>query len=561
MFINVNNEKINILYLEAKPDKYILYQKLDDSQENEDHFKRIDSDENFVIPFKKKFSHIFFNVIKSPKTGMYELILNKKPVYCTEYAEPVHIEHENMKMIDFQGKLFMGKREDVFTDDSVDGNNVKSISLTDDVNKSVESKEELIIEKLEEVKPDIVLMVLREDKLSNKDKKVISPSIKNKKGVAQKDKAIIDAPIVVEEKVSPAIVVAPIVATPVVEEKVSAPIVATPVVEEKVSAPIVVEEKVSAPIVVEEKVSTPIVVEEKVLAPIIATPIVVEEKVSAPIVEEKVSAPIVVEEKVSAPIVEEKVSAHIVVEEKVSAPIVVEEKVSALIVVEKVVATNVEETVPEIQMKSNDDIALSEENENLNIKIKEIAEEIKREKSDLENVLNKEFTIHHIISDFYQLDKEIQERVKKTTEIKVETNVEKDLRKMYKTNFQHNNTNYSINTIKLDPLPKDSNIMKIDVSENNIMNTPWLAFEIDSSDMNYLILYNNVRYLINKTGNLIVIINLYNKNIQKIKNKDSLRILNNDYILYNNTVFIPMENKKIFNNDYGTSFNLLTPKI
>ena len=78
MFINVNNEKINILYLEAKPDKYILYQKLDDSQENEEHFKRIDSDENFVIPFKKKFSHIFFNVIKSPKTGMYELILNKK---------------------------------------------------------------------------------------------------------------------------------------------------------------------------------------------------------------------------------------------------------------------------------------------------------------------------------------------------------------------------------------------------------------------------------------------------------------------------------------------------
>ena len=554
MFINVNNEKINILYLEAKPDKYILYQKVDDSQENEDHFKRIDSDENFVIPFKKKFSHIFFNVIKSPKTGMYELILNKKPVYCTEYAEPVHIEHENMKMIDFQGKLFMGKREDVFTDDSVDGNNVKSISLTDDVNKSVESKEELIIEKLEEVKPDIVSMVLGEDKLSNKDKKVISPSIKNKKGVAQKDKAIIDAPIVVEEKVSPAIVVAPIVATPVVEEKVSAPIVveekvsapivATPVVEDKVSPAIVVapvvEDKVSPAIVatpvVEEKVSAPIVVEEKVSAPIIATPIVVEDKVSAPIV----VAP-VVEEKVSAPIVEEKVS-----------PAIVEEKV---------VATPVEETVPEIQMKSNDDIALSEENENLNIKIKEIAEEIKREKSDLEHVLNKEFTIHHIISDFYQLDKEIQERVKKTTEIKVETNVEKDLRKMYKTNFQHNNTNYSINTIKLDPLPKDSNIMKIDVSENNIMNTPWLAFEIDSSDMNYLILYNNVRYLINKTGNLIVIINLYNKNIQKIKNKDSLRILNNDYILYNNTLFIPMENKKIFNNDYGTSFNLLTPKI
>ena len=504
MFINVNNEKINILYLETKPDKYILYQKVDDSQENEDHFKRIDSDENFVIPFKKKFSHIFFNVVKSPKTGMYELILNKKPVYCTEYAEPVHLDHENMKMIDFQGKLFMGKREDVFTDDSVDGNNVKSISLTDDVNKSVESKEELIIEKLEEVKPDIVSMVLGEDKLSNKDKKVISPSIKNKKGVAQKDKTIVEENVVaitVEEKVSPTIV----------EEKVS---------------PTIVEETVSTPII-EEKVSTPIV----------------EEKVLPTIVEEKVVATPVVEEKVSPTIVEEKVVA-------------VEEKVSATIF-----STPVVETVPEIQLKSNNDVPQSEEDEKLNIKIKEIAEEIKREKSDLEHVLNKEFTIHHIISDFYQLEKEIEDNVKKTTEIKVETNIEKDLRKMYKTNFQHNNTNYSINTIKLDPLPKDSNIMKIDVSENNIMNTPSLAFEIDSSDMNYLILYNNVRYLINKTGNLIVVINLYNKNIQKIKNKDSLKMLNNDYMLYNNTVFIPMENKKIFNNDYGTSFNLLTPKI
>jgi len=441
MFINVNNEKINILYLEAKPDKYILYQKLDDSQENEGHFKRIDSDENFVIPFKKKFSHIFFNVIKSQKTGMYELILNKKPVYCTEYSEPVHMEHVNMKLIDFQGKLFMGKREDVFTDDSVDENNVKSISLSDDVaNKPAESKEELIIEKLEDVKLDIVSMVLAESKVSNKDKKVLSPSIKNKKGPSQKDKAV-----------------------PPVEEKV---------------------------VVIEEKVITP----------------PVEEKVITPPVEEKVITP------------------------------------------------PVEEIIPEIHLHS-------EEDEKLNIKIKEIAKEIKREKSDLENVLNKDFTIHHIISDFYQLDKEIKENVKKSIEIKVETNVEKDLRKIYKTNFQHNNTNYSINTIKLDPLPKDSNIMKIDVSENNIINTSSLAFEIDSSDMNYLILYNNIRYLINKTGNLIVIINLYNKNIQKIKNKDSLKILNNDYMLYNNTVFIPMENKKIFNNDYGTSFNLLTPKI
>ena len=267
--------------------------------------------------------------------------------------------------------------------------------------------------------------------------------------------------------------------------------------------------------------------------PVIMAPVVVAD---APVV--VADAPVVVAD---APVV------------VADAPVVVAD---APVVVEEVV-----ENIPEIQIQSNDNVALLEENENLNIKIKEIAEEIKREKSDLEHVLNKEFTINHIMSDFYQLEKDIEKTIKKTTEIKVETNVEKDLRKTYKTNFQHNNTNYSINTIKLDPLPKDSNIMKIDVSENNIINTSSLAFEIDSSDMNYLILYNNIRYLINKTGNLIVIINLYNKNIQKIKNKDSIKMMNNDYMLYNNTVFIPMENKKIFNNDYGTSFNLFTPKI
>jgi predicted RNA-binding protein len=540
MFINVNNEKINILYLEAKPDKYILYQKLDDSKENEDHFKRIDSDENFVIPFKKKFSHIFFNVVKSQKTGMYELILNKKPVYCTEYSDPVHIENGNMKLIDFQGKLFMGKREDIFTDDSVDENNVKSISLADDTNKPVELKEEVIIEKLEEEKQDIVSMVL------NGNKKVLSPPMKNKRDVSQKDKVAIKetvVPTVVEEMVLAAPIVEETVVATVVEEMVLATNVASPIVEETVVAT-VVEEKVSAtnvasPIVEETVVAT--VVEEKVLATNVASPIV-EETVVATVVEEKVLAT-----NVASPIVEETVVAT-----------VVEEKVSTTVIEE----APVEETnVQEIHVQSNNSTQLFEEDEKLNIKIKEIAEEIKREKSDLEHVLNKEFTINHIISDFYQLEKDIENNVKKYVEPIVETNVEKDLRKTYKTNFQHNNTNFSINTIKLEPLPKDSNIMKIDVAESNIINTTSLAFEIDSADMNYLILYNNVRYLVNKTGNLIVIINLYNKNIQKIKNKDSLKMLNNDYMLHNNTVFIPMENKKIFNNDYGTSFNLFTPKI
>ena len=70
------------------------------------------------------------------------------------------------------------------------------------------------------------------------------------------------------------------------------------------------------------------------------------------------------------------------------------------------------------------------------------------------------------------------------------------------------------------------------------------------------------KYLINKIDNTVIITNLSNKNSQIIKNKDYFKIGIYDYMLYNDcTLIIPMTNKKIFDNNYGTAYNLYTPRI
>ena len=72
----------------------------------------------------------------------------------------------------------------------------------------------------------------------------------------------------------------------------------------------------------------------------------------------------------------------------------------------------------------------------------------------------------------------------------------------------------------------------------------------------------NHKFLINKINGNIVLTNIVNRNSQIIKNKEFFKILNYDFLLYNeSTLIIPMTNKKIFDNNYGTSYNLYMPRI
>ena len=122
-----------------------------------------------------------------------------------------------------------------------------------------------------------------------------------------------------------------------------------------------------------------------------------------------------------------------------------------------------------------------------------------------------------------------------------------------------------INTIKLiQSLDLNFiNVYKYKIPESNIINNKFnLAFELEKDNSSYLILFMNQKYLINKINNNILITNLLNKNYQIIKNKDNFKIGIYDYILYNDsTLIIPMINKKIFDNSYGTSYNMYIPRI
>jgi hypothetical protein len=79
--------------------------------------------------------------------------------------------------------------------------------------------------------------------------------------------------------------------------------------------------------------------------------------------------------------------------------------------------------------------------------------------------------------------------------------------------------------------------------------------------MNYLILFNKTKYLVNKKDTVLTFINLQNKNIISINNKEYFKLENVNYLLTNNsTLIIPVENKRLFDNNNGTSYNVLIPK-
>jgi hypothetical protein len=127
----------------------------------------------------------------------------------------------------------------------------------------------------------------------------------------------------------------------------------------------------------------------------------------------------------------------------------------------------------------------------------------------------------------------------------------------------YQNSMYKVNVYKLEHTDNlnYANLFKTNISKNNIINNTYISFELKSENASYLINFFNEKYLINKVTNTIVLTNLLNKKSQIIKNGDNFKLGNNDYILYNDaTVIISAMNKQIFDNNYGTSYNLYVPK-
>jgi len=105
-----------------------------------------------------------------------------------------------------------------------------------------------------------------------------------------------------------------------------------------------------------------------------------------------------------------------------------------------------------------------------------------------------------------------------------------------------------------------SNLYKVPIFDCNVINNINLSFELETFNSSYLISIFNQKYLIIKNDNIVIITNLYSRQSNVTKNNDNFKLGNYDYILYNGTLLLSMLNKKIFDNNYGTSYTVYVPR-
>ena len=105
----------------------------------------------------------------------------------------------------------------------------------------------------------------------------------------------------------------------------------------------------------------------------------------------------------------------------------------------------------------------------------------------------------------------------------------------YIKNINYQSVNYKISTIKLTESNdlNFSNLFKNKILESNIINKYNIAFELSKENSSYLILFMNQKYLINKLNDNIVITNLSIRNSQILKNKEIFKLNNYDYMVIN----------------------------
>ncbi len=491
-----NNETINIVYLDNKTTKYTLYQK---ETENSDTY-----DETL---FKKFEFDDSFQI--APKKKFSNITF-------TYFKD----EKTNMFQVKYNNKFLY-----YHVDTSVNFVYDSSMNVLQ-ADGSLYTKKNTLTKTLNIFDDDVSIKEnnvedLVENKLNHTDEDI--------KTVIEEVKPIIveeEVQHVVEEEVQPVII----------EEEVK-----TDIVEEEVKTDIV-EEEVKTDII-EEEVKTDIVEEE-------VQPVIIKEEVKTVIVEEEVQ-PVIVEEEAQPVIVEEEAQ-PVIVEEEVKTDIVVEEKVEP--VVEKIVIQEEADIKQVIETKQE---AIQEHD----IKQESLNKEKVNPKEEIKSVSFSEetFTFKNIIEDFIILDKVISKKMAvKNTEVK---NTEVKKINYHKITYNHNNVNYNLNTVKISPIKQNTNLVNQVIEDSNIFTSYDNAIELDNNNNNYIILLNKIKYLVNKKETVLTFINLQTKNILSVNNKDYFKLENINYLLANNgSLIIPVETKKFFDNNNGTSYNVFVPK-
>jgi hypothetical protein len=527
--IIINKEKFNVINLQSSRDeKYILYSGKNIKNENIDNniFIKFEFNENINITPKKKLNELNLSIVNN--NNLYSLNWYNNPVFYLKNSKNILINDIYLQFILSNGLLYK------ILDNKQLSNNTKEIDINIDFSK----KEKNIINDL--LNKNKKTNILNNDLTLLPDDTNIKPSIQK----------ISSYDVELQEKS----IQEPFVHNVEVQEQLS---------EENVVKNVELKEQLS-----EENVVKNVELKEQLSEENVVKNIELKEQPS----EENVVKNVELKEQPS----EENVVKNVELKEQPSEENVVKNvELNKKPIIDNI--DNIDDT-KNINYKTN--ILNNFEIEKLD-KIKNISNIINEEKFDLDNkkieLENNVFNLENVLMDFNKLFKSFDnensiENSIKISNINMNTNKEilvksnlynKIINKEYITKIQYLNSSYKLNTIKLSQ-SNDLNFLNLynyQVINDNIINKSNLSFELDNVNSSYLIIFFNQKYLINKINNTIILTQLLNKKSLIIKNKDTFKIGIFDYMLYNEgTLIIPMINKKIYDNNYGTTFNMYIPK-
>jgi len=548
--IILNKEKINIISLENKNDKFIIYSDLNIQEDkiNKDLFTKMEFYENIQILPKKKFNDLKFTVELNKENNMYNLLKDNNVVYYLNNNKNIIINNNRLKLILSNGNLYSSIKEQPKNNlvDNILSNSKKNI--VDNLLKNNDLKKNLDIIKEE----DIVTKNVTEKQIINQEKEF----------VIQKEEVFTEEELNVSDKED------------IVSDK---------------------EESEKVDVLEKEEVSTE---EDDVLE----KEEVILEKVDISSCEITVPEKEDIKHILYIPPIE-------IIHPKVIQENNVLNDIKTNIVKDNI--TNIENNIKNITFKNSNDNII---NNDIKIIKENNSEELQNKKDKLDSEI---FNLENILSDFNKLfhsigtkqDTEIKNVIKNTANQTTSTNIEnkpvikpitisnnktkpkivnneqkvvnneqkvvnneqkivnnksENIQNIYTVKINYQNIIYRLNTIKLAESTdlNFSNLFKSKIHENNIVNKFNLSYELEKHNSSYIFSFFNQKYLINKINNSIVLTNLLSRNSQIIKNKENFKIGNYDFILFNEcTIIIPMLNKKIFDNNYGTSYNLYVPRI
>ncbi len=152
-------------------------------------------------------------------------------------------------------------------------------------------------------------------------------------------------------------------------------------------------------------------------------------------------------------------------------------------------------------------------------------------------------------------------------------NIMKDFKKMEQENkqvtihsieFQHQNKNFKLPCLKLkySAYIDFENISVNPVFGTNMIQKPNFAMVIPEMNKYYLVQHMNIKYLFYRNPQMLIITQLHNRQSRVVKNKDIFKLGPFDYLLTNQaSMIVPMEQKKYFDNHYGTTFQTFMPRV